>query len=51
MADNIENQKPRKKVEKPANPLAQKPGQNYGATKFDKEKPYVNQTVEEVKDK
>jgi len=31
--------KPRK-VEKPLNPLAQKPGQNYGTTKFEKEPPY-----------
>jgi hypothetical protein len=27
---------PRKKIEKPLNPLANKPGQNYGTTKFDK---------------
>ena len=29
-------QKPKKKIEKPLNPLAQKPGQNYGSTKFEK---------------
>jgi hypothetical protein len=51
MADNVETQRPRKKIEKPANPLAQKPGQNYGGTKYEKEKAYVNQTVEELKDK
>lgn len=28
--------KPKKVVQKPLNPLAAKPGQNYGSTKFDK---------------
>ena len=31
-AENV--QMPKKKIEKPLNPLAQKPGQNYGTTKY-----------------
>ncbi|MBU2702338.1 hypothetical protein Ga0466249_003465 [Sporomusaceae bacterium BoRhaA] len=35
--------KPKRKIEKPLNPLAQKPGQKYGSTKFEPEKPYKEQ--------
>jgi hypothetical protein len=31
---------PKKKIEKPLNPLAQKPGQKYGSTKFEQEKTF-----------
>ena len=31
-AENV--QMPKKKIEKPLNPLANKPGQNYGTTKY-----------------
>lgn len=35
--DKPEEQTPKpKKIQKPLNPLANKPGQNYGSTKFDK---------------
>jgi len=58
MADDLENKKseetvpqPRRKVEKPINPLAQKPGQNYGSTQYGKEKAYIKQTVEECNEK
>lgn len=40
MTENKEKQKPVRKFEKPLNPLAQKPGQNYGTTKYEKEAPY-----------
>jgi hypothetical protein len=32
--------KPRKVIQKPLNPLAMKPGQNYETTKYAPEKPY-----------
>ena len=35
--------KPKKKIEKPLNPLAQKPGQKYGSASFEKEKAYKDQ--------
>lgn len=38
-ADKPQVPQPRK-IEKPLNPLANKPGQNYGTTKYEKEAPY-----------
>lgn len=35
--------KPKKKIEKPLNPLAMKPGQKYGSTQFAQEKAYKEQ--------
>lgn len=29
-----------RKIQKPLNPLARKPGQNYGTTEYEKELPY-----------
>jgi len=48
-----EPKKPKKVIEKPLNPLAQKPGQKYGSTKFTPSKEYNNGqiTFEEDKDK
>ncbi|MBP1765215.1 MAG: hypothetical protein H6Q65_2273 [Firmicutes bacterium] len=35
--------KPKKKIEKPLNPLAMKPGQRYGSASFAKEPAYKDQ--------
>lgn len=40
-----ETQKPKKVIQKPINPLAMKPGQNYGSTKF-AEKPQIETGTE-----
>ena len=41
MADNqATNVPPRKKIEKPLNPLAMKPGQKYDSTKYELTKEY-----------
>lgn len=40
MENNNEVKKPRKVVEKPLNPLAQKPGQKYNSTKYVPSKEY-----------
>ena len=47
------DEKVKKKIEKPLNPLAGKPGQNYGSTKFTPSKEYKGGqiTFEEEKEK
>lgn len=40
MAEEKKPVAPRKVIQKPLNPLAMKPGQNYETTKYAPEKPY-----------
>jgi hypothetical protein len=41
----MSEEKEKKKVIKPANPLASKPGQNYGSTKFKPSKEYESGNI------
>ena len=47
----MSEEKKTKKVQKPINPLANKPGQNYGSTKFKPSKEYNKGSITFEEDK